>query len=546
MLNFTGFWYVPNERRVVIWFYFSRMMSHVLCYVKSHFLCACLCSSSYPLGGYVTAGLILSTSAALATTVYATVSCRFVVLTFTSNIGNFEEYFNSNVLTTTTMFTDNDSSNTGSSNLNTYRAAVGLYQWLRPFDTNDWTVGTCVGYQQTMIDAITDTMFDVSRTMSIFAILIAIFQFCWMFLSSCLDMNRIQCYLFVLLSLVGVLCTGFTFLFHRSMLCTSEFDATATCHIDQGGLVMIAAALLWMITLGISVYYVVPTVMAISSSDSIDFELRKARTVQEKNRLSQRREQRREHQRRQQEPPPQESTTQNNKNILPTVSPFRRKQQYIQDDNKQTTGNVRTSYSFDSLQSWIRPIPKRKQRPRSVSLERNTTKATTAPVHSTIRSSQQQQQQPQQHRNTKSAVPQPSTPPGTNHQQRTYVRNDDIEPLSRQQQQQGETANRSSTATSKLHSATTTDPPGQKHASPVPSSSLHQRNDPQLLPPQKHLSPPNDHDDNDIEQGRHVRHHRSTVHEEDVVSVSSIIRHNPAAVDVYIAERLDRIEMLTN
>ena len=413
-------------------------------------------NSSYPLGGFVTAGLILSTSAAFVTTVYATASCRFVVVTFTSSLGNFEEHFNS--------------AREGNDQM-TYRTAIGLYQWLRPFDPEDWTVGTCVGYQQTMIDAITDTMFDVSRTMSVFAILIAIFQFCWMFLSSCLSMNRLQCYLFLFLSFLGTMCTGLTFLFRRSTICTTEFDAV-DCKIDQGGLVMIAAILLWVLTLAVSIYYVYPTVMAVSTASSVDFELHKTRTEKDKMKLAKQRERRIQLEMLRQ---------QQSKETIPQSSS---KQQFLPDEGNQ----IRASYSFDSLQSWARPIPKRHQR--SSSFEPNVSKAThlwqqsgtqrvTAPLTTSM-------VQPLTNRNSEDKQEAASSPP---------LNTFKVQPI----------------------------------ATNTPKASS-------ILEPLATVAAAND---EDIEVGRL---YSPAIADDDDVAAKS----KKSALDVYIAERLDRIEMLTN
>jgi hypothetical protein len=418
------------------------------------------------LGGIVTAGLILSTSAALVTTVYATASCRFVVVTFTSSLGNFEEYF--------------DSETNGNDPM-TYRTAIGLYQWLRPFDPNDWTAGTCAGYQETMIDAFTDTMFDVSRTMAVFAILVAIFQFCWMFLSSCLSMNRLQCYLFLFLSFLGAMCTGLTFLFRRSTICTTEFDAV-DCQIDQGGLVMIAAILLWALTLAISIYYVYPTVMAVSSASSIDFELHKTRTEQDKLKLALQREKQIQRRMLRSQQPNEIFLSSDNKckTNLPTSSS---KQQTLPDESNQ----IRTSYSFDSLQSWARPVPKRRER--SSSLQPQKIKSAALPVsNDRIHSSQP------------SGTSRADLPSTTSNSQAT----------SRKPRRKGDSA---------LHENTvTTDPPTFSQLEPAAMAAINM---------------------GDMEQGELY----SPVIIDDDAAASS---PKKSALDIYIAERLDRIEMLTN
>jgi hypothetical protein len=151
---------------------------------------------------------------------YATISCRFVVVTFTSDTGGLEEYFGSNRGGTAGEFL-------------TYKAAVGLYQWLRPTDAYDWSQGSCTGYQETMLASVTDSYFDLSRSFAVFAVMLAVFQALWMFLTACLSMNRIQCFLFCILSFAGTLSTAMTFLFHKSALCQTEFNSRE-CAVDEG------------------------------------------------------------------------------------------------------------------------------------------------------------------------------------------------------------------------------------------------------------------------------------------------------------------------
>lgn len=212
--------------------------------------------SAYPLGGWVTTALIVAIAAAFAATGYAAASCRFVVVTFTSDAGGLEEYYGTNRGGSAGVYVP-------------YKAAVGLYQWLRPVDAVDWSQGSCTGYQQTMLARIDDSFFNASRTFAVFAVIVSLLQTCWILMTACLSLNRIQGYLFCALSFVGAFSTAMTFLFRRSALCTTEFHTT-DCAIDQGGLVMIAAVIFWLIALCISVRFVLPTVK--TASGTVDFE----------------------------------------------------------------------------------------------------------------------------------------------------------------------------------------------------------------------------------------------------------------------------------
>ena len=384
---------------------------------------------------------------ALTLTIYATMSCRFVVLTFSrdrmdindddGSMTPFEAYFQQrNTNSNDYDMTNSTNSDTTSAINAVYRTSLGLYQWLRPLpntETNnsdsagssssssstitDWTVGTCVGYQQTMLEAFqqpsTDhnVLFDVSRIMAIFAILLGLFQFSWMLLSACMSMNRIQMYLFLALSVCGTAMTGLTFLFHQSSICTTEFDHSAYCQIDQGGLVMIAAMVVWFITFLISIYYVAPVVRVISTTDSIDFELHTTRTPEQKQKLALQREIYKELRRQQKEqramkqksssnttsshrddddlplfitprkpvdtnadvaadaeagyqvisssrmaPPPLHASV---PVVVPHANRTQRSQPPPTNHDHLDSIPIRNSYSYDSKESWLRPIPKR-------------------------------------------------------------------------------------------------------------------------------------------------------------------------------------------
>ena len=413
----------------VAYFTFITQVTHSsLLYFQMASLIPTYICSTYPLGGQVTAALLLTTMAALTTTIYATISCRFVVLTYTiDNINGdnddddgvfvFEDYFQQQQRGNVNDFSSNATDITDPSINLVYRTSLGLYQWLRPLPPSitgtttsitDWTVGTCVGYQQTMLTAFQsdNIMFDLSRIMAIFAILLALFQFGWMFLSACMTMNRMQMYLFILLSACGTFFTGLTFLFHKSTICTTEFENSAYCQIDQGGLVMIAATILWFITFLISIYYVAPVVRVISTADSIDFELHQTRTPEQKQKLALQREIYKELRRQQKEQrnaaalknksSKNDATIENNGDGLPRfIKPMKppddeelisiRRQQresvsnnrndkITQQSSQANTAPISSNYSYDSKESWLRPIPKRTTRnnsrhTRSMSME---------------------------------------------------------------------------------------------------------------------------------------------------------------------------------
>lgn len=207
-------------------------------------------SSTYPLGGWLTAALLLSIASALAATMYGVASCRFLLLEFESTTGDFEAYFSL-------------SQRSEDETIITYKTAVGLYQWLRPTtvssssSSSNWDDGTCAGFQETMRMELTDVYFDAARSFGVFAVLLAMLMTIWIFGLACLEMNRIQLWLFCALALVCAVSSGLTFLLFRSSLCTTEF-ISRSCSIDEGGLIMIAATILWMVIFGTVAYFAVP------------------------------------------------------------------------------------------------------------------------------------------------------------------------------------------------------------------------------------------------------------------------------------------------
>lgn len=232
-----------------------------------------------------------------------------MTITFTSSGGDFETYFSS--------FREEDVPTE-------YKAGAGLYQWLRPADPDgaDWSRGACVGYQETMLESIANTGFEVARTFAVFGILMAVVETIWVFLASCFEMNRLQGIMFCGLSAVGTLSTAMTFMFYQSALCQTEFDARA-CSIDEGGLVMIGAVALWMITFCVSTFFAYPTVAEVGI---IDFAKQDAR---DKAKLS--------------KATGKKRAAQSGTKVHATAK----------------APPIGKSYSYDSQKSWTQPIPSR-------------------------------------------------------------------------------------------------------------------------------------------------------------------------------------------
>ena len=263
--------------------------------------------SVYPLGDRVSFALMASACAAMAATLVATSSCRFVTISFTSTAGGLEDYFASNRVVNETP--------------SQYKAGVGLYQWLRPNNPEtNWSDGACAGYQETMLESISDRTFEVTRTFAVFAILMSVVEMCWVLLASCFEMNQLQVIMFCGLSAVGTISTAMTLMFPFSAICQTEFDSR-DCTIDQGGLVMIGAAVLWLITFFLSVFYAYPAVVQPVHNFSKPRDKAKLRKAAAKKRAA----------------------TKKGAKVHATVK----------------TPPIGKNYSYDSQQSWTTPIPSR-------------------------------------------------------------------------------------------------------------------------------------------------------------------------------------------
>lgn len=201
----------------------------------------------FAFGGAVWLAIFLCTVAALVSTTYSVSSCRLFVVDFVSDSGNFEETFNK----VTTI-----------ENINVnYKVSVGLFQWLQPLDGGGgWNEGNCVGYQETMRSVLSDTYFDVGRICGVLSTLLGCLQVLWVLVLSCLEMNPIQAWIFCGLSLMTSAFSSLTFLFYKSSLCQSLF-VEQTCTLDEGGLVLIAGAILWLVSFCLVYWFVLPEIL---------------------------------------------------------------------------------------------------------------------------------------------------------------------------------------------------------------------------------------------------------------------------------------------
>lgn len=193
-------------------------------------------------------GLIVSTGAALAATCLAASSCRFMVVTYTSNGGNFDEYFSDSVTVT------------GDSPFLTYKTNLGLFQWLSPTDWLDPTSqeGNCVGYQTKTLESLSDMKFELGRGSAVFAVLLSFGVFIWTLFSAAFSFNWMQTTIMQLCCVGGALSSAMTFSLLYSPICKQTYFAESSCHVDDGGLIMCAAVIFWLVSSLIAVVFFKP------------------------------------------------------------------------------------------------------------------------------------------------------------------------------------------------------------------------------------------------------------------------------------------------
>lgn len=182
----------------------------------------------------------------MTTTLYAAASCRFLVVTFVSETGDFETFFS------------NIQEVAAGRPTASYKVGVGLFQFLRPFrDDSSWSDGSCAGYQESMLQQISDTSFETARFFGVIAIVFSFIIVIWELLMIFVEFNPLQIILFCFSAAMGTLCCGMTFMVTKAALCDGIF-LESQCKLDEGGLVMMAGSLLWFATLVLSAVFLRP------------------------------------------------------------------------------------------------------------------------------------------------------------------------------------------------------------------------------------------------------------------------------------------------
>ena len=138
-----------------------------------------------------------------------------------------------------------------------HRVGVGLFSWLRPFDTLEWESGACAGYNQLQREVIVDQLFEMLRIAGILAVVISVSCFLFSLSIACLSFSNIQRYILVIAALLMSALTGSSLMITRSGVCT-QVGTSPNCSIDQGGLVAIAGVVCWMLTFLVAIFFVQP------------------------------------------------------------------------------------------------------------------------------------------------------------------------------------------------------------------------------------------------------------------------------------------------
>ena len=199
---------------------------------------------TYPHGGRATLVVWLSLTAATICTVYSIASCRLVVLEFSSTLGNFEDHF-----------VNIDEAATPE----THEVGLGLFTWLLPsyyVDGDDdtitratlgnWQEGSCQGYNTLQLQAmLEDVKFDAVRIMGVLSVLLSFSIFLFGVMLSCLSLASWQRYVLCASCVMAAIFTGCILLMAQSGPCINT-GQDSSCELDEGGLVAIAAVMLWV------------------------------------------------------------------------------------------------------------------------------------------------------------------------------------------------------------------------------------------------------------------------------------------------------------
>ena len=140
-----------------------------------------------------------------------------------------------------------------------FRVAAGLFTWLNPSSSNTaFDQGSCVGYGQLMLDELSEPIFEVVRVMAVVSVLLGITMLVWIMLISTLSMQNREIWAMNLVFFILTTTVGLSFLIYQSSLCQDGVGdrQDTSCALDEGGLVAIAAIILWFVGLLISCIFI--------------------------------------------------------------------------------------------------------------------------------------------------------------------------------------------------------------------------------------------------------------------------------------------------
>lgn len=202
--------------------------------------------SSFPHGSWSVCGLMIASLMAMAASMWGISSCRMAFVEYTNDRGNFAEFY-----------LDPTSNGDGVD----MRTGIGLFQWLDPFDEGDWSEGQCRGYTELQLEFFGDSALEIARACGVLAVIGSVAMSFWVLFLNCISMGKMQIRVLQLCLFALMVNIGGTFAIFFSPLCTDlvsyQNESYETkCTLDQGGLVVIAAALLWAVALVISFIYI--------------------------------------------------------------------------------------------------------------------------------------------------------------------------------------------------------------------------------------------------------------------------------------------------
>jgi len=201
---------------------------------------------SFPHGPWSVCGLMVASLAAMAASMWGISSCRMAFVEYTNDRGDFSDFY-----------LDPTADGEGVP----MRTGIGLFQWLDPFDPEEWSQGQCRGYTTLQLEFFGDSALEVARACGVLAVIGAVAMSFWILFLNCVSMGQMQIRALQFCLLALTLNIGGTFAIFFSPLCQDlvsyQNDSYETnCTLDQGGLVVISAGLLWGVALLISCIYI--------------------------------------------------------------------------------------------------------------------------------------------------------------------------------------------------------------------------------------------------------------------------------------------------